>query len=180
MKRDNSVTEAENKKCAELWAEYESDLRNICKAKMHGYEAEIDDIIAEVYLALCNHTSKEGPPIYEKAWLYGTLKNLINQNFRDKYKKEENMAGFSIDQIDLPYQHDFVNDIVDNSAIEKLNTAISELDKKEQTVIKSVYFDDKRMKEIALKLGTTESAVKQKRYRICNKLRRILNEKQKK
>lgn len=52
MKRGNSVTEAENKKCAELWAEYESDLRNICKAKMHGYEAEIDDIIAEVYLAL--------------------------------------------------------------------------------------------------------------------------------
>lgn len=49
MKRGNSVTEAENKKCAELWAEYESDLRNICKAKMRGYEAEIDDIIAEVY-----------------------------------------------------------------------------------------------------------------------------------
>ncbi len=103
---------------------------------MHGYEAEIDDIIAEVYLALCNHTSKEGPPIYEKAWLYGTLKNLINQNFRDKYKKEENMAGFSIDPIDLPYQHDFVNDIVDNSAIEKLNTAISELDKRSRQSLK--------------------------------------------
>lgn len=96
------MTEAENKKCAELWAEYESDLRNICKAKMHGYEAEIDDIIAEVYLALCNHTSKEGPPIYEKAWLYGTLKNLINQNFRDKYKKEENMAGLSSQHTNPP------------------------------------------------------------------------------
>lgn len=83
------MTEAENKKCAELWAEYESDLRNICKAKMRGYEAEIDDIIAEVYLALCNHTSKEGPPIYEKAWLYGTLKNLINQIPRQVQKRRK-------------------------------------------------------------------------------------------
>lgn len=36
------------------------------------------------------------------------------------------------------------------------------------------------MKEIALVLDSTESAVKQKRYRICNKLRKILNSKQKK
>lgn len=180
MKRGNSVTDAENKKCAELWTEYETNLRNICNAKMHGREAEIDDVIAEVYLALCKHTAKEGPPMYPKAWLYATLKNLINQSFRDKYKTEENIANFSIDQIELPYQHDFVDDVVNNSSIESLNKALGDLDQKEQTIIKSVYFDERKMKEIALVLDSTESAVKQKRYRICNKLRKILNSKQKK
>ena len=92
------MTEAENKNAQN----YGLNTNRICeisaKQKMHGYEAEIDDIIAEVYLALCNHTSKEGPPIYEKAWLYGTLKNLINQNFRDKYKKKKTWQGSALTQ----------------------------------------------------------------------------------
>ncbi len=174
MKRGNSVTEAENKICAELWAEYESKLRNICKAKMHGCETDVDDIIGDVYLALCNQVAKEGLPTYQQSWLYATLKNLINVKFREKYRDESHMANFSIDEIELPYKHDFVSDVEDNHSINELNKIISTLNKEEQVIIHSVYFNKKKMKEIAKELGSTESAVKQKRYRLCSKLRTLL------
>lgn len=174
MERGNSVTEAENKICAELWAEYEPSLRNVCKAKMHGCENDVDDIIGDVYLALCNHVAKEGLPTYQKSWLYGTLKNLINVKFREKYRDERHMANFSIDEIELPYKHDFVSDVEDNNSINELNSIIGTLNKDEQVLIYSTYFDKKKMKEIAKELGSTESAVKQRRYRLCNKLRKLL------
>lgn len=43
-------------------------------------------------------------------------------------------------------------------------------------IIKYIYFDRLKMKEIADIIGSTESAVKQKHYRICNKLRKSAKE----
>ena len=66
---------------------------------------------------------------------------------------------------------------VSNQKLKKYNNEIRDklhsfLSEDEYLIIKYIYFDRLKMKEIANIIGSTESAVKQKHYRICNKLRK--------
>ena len=171
------MTETERKLCAELWEEYETDLRSACRVRMHGCEESIDDVIADVYLALCQHVAKEGAPIYPKGWLYGTLRNLTNQFFRSKYRQENNILSQSTDEIELPCPNDFVEDVENNFTIEELSGIISLLNTEEQTLVKRFYFDGWKISKIAVHLGISESATKQKLYRLRRKLLKLLKSK---
>ena len=62
---------------------------------------------------------------------------------------------------------------LNNEIRDKLSTFLSN---DECIIIKYIYFDRLKMKEIADIIGSTESAVKQKHYRICNKLRKSAKE----
>lgn len=169
------MTETERKLCAELWEEYEPEMRHACTVRLYGCDENVDDVIAELYLALCNHVSKHGSPRKPKGWLYGTLRNLTNQFFRSKYRQENNILSQSTDEIELPCPNNFVDDVEKNFTIEQLNGIISSLNKEEQTLLKLFYFEGWKIKEIAVHLGISESATKQKLYRLRHKLLKLLN-----
>ena len=46
------MNENQRKICTEIWQEYESQLRKICKIKLQSHPNEIDDVMSEVSLAL--------------------------------------------------------------------------------------------------------------------------------
>ena len=166
----NSVTEEEKRICAELWCEHESFMRNYCRAKLRGSNIEIDDTVGDLYLALCNQIDKNGFPKDTKAWLYKTAKNIINEKYRKKYKRDKHIVDIDAEVIKLQYAHNFVETIEVNEQIEKVGNLIANMNGDNQTILHKTYFDKRPMKEIAEKLGSTESAVKQKRYRICRQL----------
>ncbi|MDE6111197.1 MAG: sigma-70 family RNA polymerase sigma factor [Eubacterium sp.] len=168
------MTEEEKKKCTELWVEYEAEMQRACRAKLHGCESEIEDSIGDLYLAFCSQIVKKGFPRNTKAWLYATLFHIINDKFRSKYKREKYIVDVDANMIELPYQHNFVEDIENNERLQQINRIIPTLNKSEQTIIHDTYFDKHSMKEIAEKLCSTETAVKQKRYRLCNDIRKKL------
>lgn len=169
------MTEEENKICAELWNELKPGMQQICIAKMKGYTNDVDDIISDVFVALCKHVSEKGFPDNPKPWLYRTLYNLINTCFREKYNNEKHFVQSNTELIKLPYKHDFVDDIINNDTLNRANKIIGTLDRKDQIIIKSFYFKEQSMKEIAEILDSTVTAVKQKRYRLINDLRDTLN-----
>ena len=141
------MTEMENKMCTDLWVEFEPDIRKICISRLKGNTQEVDDIIAETYLSLCRHIVKDGPLYHPRAWLYKTANNIINKKYKEKYKQNE------------------------------ICLEIEKLSEKEKIIIKYSYFDKHKTREIAELLNSTEAAVKQKRYRIVNRLRKILRSK---
>ena len=168
------MTEEEKKKCTELWIEHKSEMQKTCSVKLQGYDVEIDDTIGDLYLAFCNRIVKKGFPSNTKAWLYATLFNIINDKFRNKYKREKYIVDVDANIIELPYQHNFVEDIENNERLEQIQNIIQTLNKSEQTIIHDTYFDKHSMKEIAEKLCSTETAVKQKRYRLCRDIQKKL------
>ncbi len=163
----------ENKICEVLWNEYEPQLRKICRIKLRSCQDEVDDVISEVFLALCQKTDKDGPPEKPKQWLYGTLNNLINLKYREIYKLKDKQHSLDNTEFELPFEEngieEKIEDIYNNEIKDRLQSFLS---KDEYQILNYIYFDKLRMKEIAVLINSTESAVKQKHYRICNKLRK--------
>ena len=156
------MNENQRKICTEIWQEYESQLRKICKIKLQSHPNEIDDVMSEVSLALCKQIKKYGEPNKPKQWLYATLNNIINLKYRELYKFKEKQESLENNDFELPFEENGIEskieEIYNNEIRDKLHSYI--------------YFDRLKMKEIANIIGSTESAVKQKHYRICNKLRK--------
>ena len=167
----NSVTEEQQNKCAELWSEYESDMRKTCRAKLRGLESEMEEAIGDLSFAFCNQIKRNGFPDNTKAWLYGTLYNIINEKLRDKYKREKYLTDIDAELIELPCQTDFVDIVESNERLEQVEKVIPTLKKEDQIVLHEVYFNNKSMRNIAEEMGSTETAVKQRRYRACYKVR---------
>lgn len=163
--------------CTELWNEYEPQLRKICRVKLRSCPDEIDDVISEVFLALCQKTDKDGLPEKPKPWLYGTLNNIINLKYREVYKIKEKQESIENKDFELPFEENGIEEKIDeiynNEIKDKLKSFLSE---DEYQIINYIYFKKLKMKEIAALLGSTESAIKQKHYRICNKLRKAAKE----
>lgn len=168
------MNENQRKICTEIWQEYESQLRKICKIKLQSHPNEIDDVMSEVSLALCKQIKKYGEPNKPKQWLYATLNNIINLKYRELYKFKEKQEGLENNDFELPFEENGIEskieEIYNNEIRDKLSTFLSN---DEYIIIKYIYFDRLKMKEIADIIGSTESAVKQKHYRICNKLRKL-------
>lgn len=162
-----------NKKCKSLFKEYEPSLHKICEVKMQGYEDEIDDIISETFLALCKQADMGDMPSNPKAWLYATLYNLISQKYREIYKNKEKQVYIVDIPVELPFEDNLLEEKFERIYNEQIKNKLKDfLSEDEYKIIHYIYFDRLKMKEIAVLVGSNESAIKQKHYRICNKLRK--------
>ena len=140
---------------------------------MRSCPDEVDDVISDVFWALCKQVEKNGVPEKTKQWLYGTFNNILNMKYREVYKQKEKQEALENHDFELPFEQngieEKIEEIYNNEIKDKLQSFLS---KDEYLIIKYIYFDRLKMKEIADLVGSTESAVKQKHYRICNKLRK--------
>ena len=164
--------------CEKLWAQYEPRLRVICEVKLKSMPDEIDDVISEVFTALCERLEKYGLPDNMQTWLYGTLNNKINLKYREIYQKRENEQALSEKEIEVPYEQreTVIDEKIDEIYNDEIKARLLELlHKDEYELIVAVYYEHMTHREIALKTGTTAAAIKQKHYRIMKKLRNILN-----
>ena len=162
----------ETRICDEIWEKHKPRLQKICTIKLSNHLDEVDDVISEVFLALCEQIEKRGVPEKPKAWLYGTFNNILNSKYREIYKAREKHVSIYDKEIILPYTTDINKDIFDKLYSEELQEFLkSELNENEYRLIQYIYYDKLKMAEIADLENTTEAAIKQKHYRLCNKLR---------
>lgn len=168
------MNEKERQICEDLWKECEPICRSICKSKFQSHPSEINDVISELFLALCQKMDSGEYPNEPKKWIYGTLNNLIKKKFVNLYKDQEHCISTHDDTLTMP--------LVGPNHIEKLFQKLSnrELKKElenflsndEYRLIELIYFEKLKLKQIAKIYHTTESAIKQKHYRICRKLKK--------
>lgn len=163
-----------------LWEEYEPNLRIICNHKLSGYPNEIDDVIAETYLALCNKIDKEIEIENPKAWLYGTLNNQIKLKYAEINKKKKTYIRLENVEHELFYNVDFDEKELSEETIEKVkDDVLDELTDAEKTLLVLIYEKNIKLKEVARISNTTEAAIKQKHYRLKRKIKKIVKEKMK-
>ncbi|MCH5316067.1 MAG: sigma-70 family RNA polymerase sigma factor [Eubacterium sp.] len=161
-----------------FWREYEPTLRRICNYKLSSYPSEIDDVIGDTYLALCNAISKGIEIKNPKAWLCGTLNNIIKLKYTELDRKKKTYIRLESVEHELFYDVDFdsheLNDEVLNSIKDKI---VDDLLDSEKTLLIFIYEKKLKFKEIAKILNTTENAIKQKHYRLKRKIKQLAKEK---
>lgn len=160
------------KLCEKIWYEYETQLEKICRIRLRGLESEVDDVISEVFTALCVKFERDGAPENAKAWLYATLNNTISQKIRDVCKVRENISSVPLDEIDLRFTNSISTSAFKSvSADEFCKVVKSIITEEDYQLIEDLYINDIKPSEIAERLGLSENAVRQRGYRICAKLR---------
>lgn len=167
------MTGDETKICNEIWEQYKSRLQKLCMMKLSHYPDEVDDVISDVFLALCEQVEKRGVPEKPKAWLYGTFNNILNSKYREIYKARQKYVRLLDQEYKLPYSAELSGkDILDKIYGEELQNFLkAELNENEYRLVQYIYYDKMKMAEIAVLENSTEAAIKQRHYRLCNKLR---------
>lgn len=167
--------------CEALWNKYEPSLRKICQYKLSGNLSEVDDVIADAYLALCDAIKSNAEISNYKAWLYGTVNNLIKLKYAEINKRKKTYVRLESVEHKLFYDVDFDDfDLTDELLDGIITDILQQLLDSEKTLLILIYIKKLKFKEIAEILDTTEDAVKQKHYRLKRKIKRLAKEKMEK
>lgn len=169
------MNKTKNDICKDIWIEYEPQLHKVATAKLHSNPGEIDDVISDVFVALCEKVQKDGVPEKLKGWIYGVLNNKINLKFREIYQIKEKETDLLETEVAIPITTTDIEEKIDEIYNDEIKDKLKELlNNKEYEIIYLLHFKQLKIKEAAEQLNSTETAIKQKHYRICKKLRKII------
>lgn len=129
-----------------------------------------EEIILDVYLTLWKNLEKLDRNKSMTAYIAGITKNIILKKAR-KLKSIENIEEY-MEQLES-----IQNIEIDYAESQKNKFMIHELDKmkkQDKEVFLAYYYEGKKIKEIAILFGMSESKVKSKLFRTRNKLKKIL------
>ena len=173
----------ENQLCEQIWKKYEPKIRRICEYKLSSCPDEIDEVISQTFLALCAKLSEdtiENP----QAWLYATANNIIKMTYEAQNRNKKKLISLDTgitdanEQHNLIYSNDFLDKRLSNDQIDILKAQVeSELDYDELALIHLIHQKHLKYKEIAELMNSTESAIKQRSYRLRCKVKEIAKEK---
>lgn len=171
---DNSIF------CDKMWKECFFGLKKMCEYKLSSCPDEVDDVISDVYLALISTVHNKNIPDNPKAWLYSVANNIIKKKYSQLNKQKNQSCSISEQSIDtakLSVFPDLSDAMISDADIMSMSDKIfSQLSPEEQLLLTYFHYDDKSMKEIAALMNKSESAVKQKHYRLCIKVKKMIKE----
>lgn len=135
-------------------------------------EEDTEEIILDVFLALWNNQSKLNRDCNMSAYIAGITKNLIKKKYK-KVKYIEDIADYeeklvSLDNIEL--------DFTENEKNKAILDEINKMDSDDKDIFIAYYYDEKKVKEIAIMYNFSEAKVKSRLFRIRKKLKKLLKE----
>lgn len=158
-----------------IYNDFYSYVYTIIINRSKGYlkEEDVEEIISDTFFMLWKNTNKLEDGRALKPYIAGIAKNLIKEKIRknniyldtlDYENKLENIKGI-----------DFF--IEEREEITLLKNSLKELKKKDKEVFELYYYQNRKIKEIALLLNISEFNVKQRLYRIRKKIKKNVEKK---
>ena len=141
-------------------------INNMAKDNLNNEDKE--EIISEVFFILWKNMNKLNINKYLSSYIAGITRNVVKEYLR-KVKFNYDISDYenslySYDKIDL-----LNNGVEEISKIEKKLENMKEIDKK---VFLDFYYSSKSIKDIAKEQKISEFSVKQRLYRIRNKIKK--------
>lgn len=164
--------------CKELWYEYKPRIESLCRVKLASMPDEIDDVVAETYLALCENIAR-GTEIRDPlSWLLKVCNNLIIKRYDAANKEKERIVPVDLDEVNFNCPSlDILDEIINYDDIETMKDDIfSKLNEKEKKMIQLVYKENMKSREIAEIQNSSVPAIKQARFRINRKVKAMVKE----
>ena len=133
-----------------------------------GNKMEAEDIVQDVFVAQCSNCKYEGK---DNASMETYLFTIIKHKVYDKYRNSKNYKYVPFDEENennLPFDNYFETieeEQEKTKQINKMMSAVGDLNEKQAQAIDMFFFQNKNQKEIAHELGITTGAVEQLIYR---------------
>lgn len=180
----NKISENnENQLCEQIWTMYEPKIRRICEYKLSSCPDEVDEVVSQTFLALCTKLSEDTID-NPKAWLYATASNLIKMTYDTQNKNKKNLISLDTGITDtnehhnLIYSRDFLDKRLSNDQIDILKSQVeADLDYQERILLHYIHDEQMKYREIAKVMNSTETAIKQRAYRLRGRVKEIAKEK---
>ena len=174
------MTDSLKEVCEQIWKEYYQEMRKHSHSKLRGHYEDAEDVVQTAFKLLWAKILKSGVPAVPQAWLHKTIKYLVNEKYRQYEKENLCVSLASVEETSLSYIHDIDEEIAKEQLYsELLELAKHELSDEEKTLINYSIFEKRENKETATLLGISETAVKQRRYRLMRKTHQMSERKKK-
>lgn len=155
----------------EIVREYGPEIRAFFAGSISDYQT-VDDLAQETFIATYKSLSHLNEDSNLRAWIYGIAKNKLMMHLRQLYRKNKKFNSMSSEIIEqvIPAMEEYCDED-DNVRINNLKNCIEKLPEKNQDVIKSRYFTNETVIDIAQRLQKTETAISVLLYRLRSKLK---------
>ena len=171
----------ENKEIKYYYKNNELDLKKIIEdftpyiskiidntAKQYINNEDKEEIASDVFFILWNNTEKLDINKYMSSYLAGITRNVVKEYLR-KLKVNLDISDYEnslyiFDKIDI------LNNNIEK--ISKIEKSINKMKKIDKTIFLDFYYYSKSIKDIAKEQKLSEFSVKQRLYRIRNKIRK--------
>lgn len=164
-----------------IWQNCVEKIVKLCKIRASDYPGQAEEILDEVYTEFSNAVKSGRLITYPEAWIYKTANNIISQKFRNLVKENKKHISYDANESilnEIAVNIDFDDVIVSDEKIEVLADEITEMLSEDEKRILELYYEDKlSMRQIAAELNKSESAVKQKHFRLVRKIKMLAKEK---
>ena len=164
----------------DLWKTYEACIRRLCEYKLKSSPDDIEDVVSETFLYLCEAIENEVKIENYGGWLCAVANNLIKQIYNKNTESKEILVNFrdgTEEYYNIKLGYDIDNELVSDEKIEEYRELIMNSLSTSEQIIMTMFYEEKRnLKEIGDVLGISENAAKQKHYRTVRKIKKIIKE----
>ena len=127
-----------------------------------------EEIVSEVFFILWKNKNKLNVNKYLSSYIAGITRNVVKEYLR-KVKINFNISDYE----NSLYNYDKINLLDDNvEEISKIEEKLKNMKKIDKTIFLDFYYSFKSIKDIAKEQKISEFSVKQRLYRIRNKIRK--------
>ena len=137
-------------------------------AKNNLNDEDKEEIVSEVFFILWKNKNKLNVNKYLSSYIAGITRNVVKEYLR-KVKINFNISDYE----NSLYNYDKIDLLDDNvEEISKIEEKLKNMKKIDKTIFLDFYYSFKSIKDIAKEQKISEFSVKQRLYRIRNKIRK--------
>jgi RNA polymerase sigma factor (sigma-70 family) len=166
---------------SEVIAEERSRLRNFIRKRVPN-EADVEDLLQEVFYELVEANRLLMPIDYVTGWLFRVARNRITDLFRKKKPVSFTDAAFEDEEGELLEIEDLLTSsdagpevlCMRNMLLDELESALAELPAEQREVFVAHEFEDRSFKELSAETGIgVNTLLARKRYAVLHLRRRL-------
>lgn len=133
----------------------------------------ISEIISDAYLILWKNQDKLSIQSTLTPYLVGITKNLIKKYFYKNHKKYE-IKSIENDEIEFIGNDDFTVNLENMEITKQILKILNNMKNEDKEIFLDFYYEERTIKEIAIKNNFSESKVKTKLHRLRKQIKKEL------
>ncbi|MBQ7922539.1 MAG: sigma-70 family RNA polymerase sigma factor [Clostridia bacterium] len=172
MAETNPMT---GQRITEFTESYMGKLFYFCLKKT-GNSSEAEDLVQDIALNILTALNKGVCPVNFPAWVWQIARNRYSVWADGKHRKAESVTGSDIGDCEIRDDSESVLDrMIRSEQLALLRRELAFIGNEYRSIVVAYYIEDRSIRDIALSLNLSESAVKQRLYRARNILKEGMN-----
>ena len=144
--------------------------------KKTGSQIEAEDLTQETALQIITALNKGTIPTSFSAWVWQIARNCYAKWAKEKHNQKEAQSGSDIGDYEIEDESEnILDEMIHTEQMALLRRELAFIKSDYRNIVVAYYIENKSVRDIALSLSISISAVQQRLHRICRKRERFCN-----